>query len=293
MKNFWGIILSLLAFGGVLGGVSYAGQLLNVYKTKSLPVIDGQGTDSAWASAQEIITHDKIADIDISIKALYTDKNIYFLVKFPDPDESRAHKSWVWSKELDAYIGDVDREDVFQFVFNMEDHPVDLSVFADNDYKADVWFWKACRTDPAGYADDKTNILSKKEIDKANIVTSRSGNKMYLFRPQDKGIPCFEAKLYDEYAGDKVPGFINKVPSGSAADIKAKGEWKGGVWTIEFSRALGTGNDDDIQFDPKKDYLFGVSRYEISGNDKPDSKITQPLYGCGDVGEELKLVFEK
>lgn len=293
MNNLGTIVFGLLFFSMSFGRITYAEQALIAYKTEVTPVIDGQGTDTSWAVAKEIITHDKIADIDVSIKALYTDKSIYFLVKFPDSDESRAHKSWKWNKKFDAYEGDIDREDVFQFVFMMGDNPGELSVFSDNEYKADVWFWKACRTDPVGYADDKMNILSKKEIEKANPIISRSGNKMYLFRPQDKGTSSFEPKLYDEYSGDYVPGFITKLPLGSAADIKAKGIWKEKFWTIEFSRALDTGNDDDIQFILKKEYLFGVSRYEISGKDKPDPKISQPLYGCGDVGERLKLTFEK
>lgn len=27
-----------------------------------------------------------------------------FLVKFPDKDESRTHKSWVWDEEHDIYV---------------------------------------------------------------------------------------------------------------------------------------------------------------------------------------------
>ncbi len=124
-------------------------------------------------------------------------------------------------------------------------------------------------------------------------MTSRTGKRMYLFRPQDKGISCFETKLYDKYEGDRVPGYVHRIPSGSVADIKAKGLWDEGFWTIEFSRCLNTGQEDDVQFQVKKEYFFGVSRYEIAGKKEPNLKSSQPLYGCGDVGEELMLEFGK
>ena len=61
-------------------------------------------------------------------------------------------------------------------------------------------------------------------------------------------------------------------------------------WTIEFCRVLDTGYPDDIRFDTQKEYQFGVSRYEIARR-KPDPKFSQPLYGCGNTGEDLIIVF--
>ena len=76
-------------------------------------------------------------------------------MSFPDSDESVTHKTWVWGKSAEMYKTGQDREDVFVFKWNMEPNPVYLSLKADNDYMADIWFWKACRTNPVGYADDK------------------------------------------------------------------------------------------------------------------------------------------
>ena len=76
---------------------------------------------------------------------------IFFLVVFPDPDESRRHKPWVWEKELKMYEMGPDREDVFIFKWNMDSEQKDLSVYADKSYTADIWFWKACRTDSTGF----------------------------------------------------------------------------------------------------------------------------------------------
>ncbi len=265
-------------------------QSLIAAKVKQPPVIDGTDADPAWAGAQKIITHDKAADIDITLKAVYTDKEIFFLVIFPDPDESRSHKSWVWDKGRDIYKIGKDREDVFVFKWNMGTKSVDLSIYGADPYKADVWFWKACRTDPAGYADDKIQTLAPTYMKNSVRLTAKSGRTMYLLRKGDLGVGAYATKLQVEYAGNMLPRFTNHTPSGSRADVKAKGVWKGGKWTIEFGRALNTGNNDDIRFDLKKSCRFGVSRYEIAGR-KRDSKLTQPLYGSGDISEVITLIF--
>jgi hypothetical protein len=270
----------------------WAKQALIVKKVVKAPIIDGKAEDAVWQKAEAIVTHDKVADIDITLKAVYIDKEIFFLVSFPDPDESRAHKSWLWDKESDIYVSDSDREDVFQFVWSMETNPVDLSIYADNSYKADVWYWKAFRTDPAGFADDKVHYFSDKEMERATKLVSRSGKTMYLLRVADSGESAYKSVVYGERQDDILPRFVHRMPSGSRADIKAKGYWQDGYWTIEFSRALNTKNSDDIQFEPGQEYLFGISRYEIGGR-KPQPELNQPLYGCGDITEELRLVFEQ
>ena len=88
-----------------------------------------------------------------------------------------------------------------------------------------------------------------------------------------------------------IPQFTNKKPSGSRADIKAKGVWHKGEWCIEFARSLYTGHQDEVQFELGQPYFFGVSRFEIAGRES-DPKLSQPLYGAGDVSEKLWLVFE-
>jgi hypothetical protein len=121
-------------------------------------------------------------------------------------------------------------------------------------------------------------------------IKSKSGKTMYLWRQGDSGQPAYKTNFYTVYEGDKMLRFALHPPSGSRADIKAKGFWKEGRWTIEFERQLQTGHKDDIQFSPGNKYLFGVSRYEIAGR-PPEPESSQPLYGSGDISEKLILVF--
>ncbi|GBE05849.1 MAG TPA: hypothetical protein ENG95_00550 [Nitrospirae bacterium] len=287
-----------IAFLAVLTGcvlifdTAYSDQILTAQKVEIPPVIDGIGADKVWAEAEKITTHDDTADIDITLKAVYTGKEIFFLVSFPDPDESRTHKSWVWDKGRKLYRGGKDREDVFVFKWNMGPEPVDLSIHADNSYKADIWFWKAGRTDPVGYSDDKIQSLSLNYIEGTTELTSKTGKKIYLLRKEDSGTAAYRTELQIEYKGDVFPRFANQIPTGSRADVRAKGVWNKGRWTIEFGRALDTGNNDDVRFDRQKSFWFGVSRYEIAGR-KENRELSQPLYGIGDISESLTLIFAK
>lgn len=287
------IILRLglaVVFWAILAYYAYAAQVITAQKVSQKLLIDGLDNDPAWADARALITHDNIADIDITLKALYTDKEIFFLVTFPDPDESRRHKEWVWDKNSQIYESGPEREDTFVFKWNMGSKPVDLSVYADEPSTTDIWFWKARRTDPAGFADDKIDILNSSETPKSMKITSKSGRTMYLQRLGDGGDPAYKDTLPVEYAGDVLPNFEHQAPTLSRADIRAKGIWSAGRWTIEFARVLNTGNTDDIYFIPGKTYQFGVSRHEIAGR-APEPANAQPLYGSGDVSEELALKF--
>ena len=107
-----------------------------------------------------------------------------------------------------------------------------------------------------------------------------------LFRSSYKSI------TYEEFMGDTVPRYRHRQPTESRADIKAKGIWQDGFWTIEFQRKLVTGNEDDVQLNPKVSSFFGVSRYEIAGKPK-NPKLEQPYYEAGDIREIIELKFKQ
>jgi hypothetical protein len=284
----WSLILFFL-FGSVCRGE----QKLLAVKVSDPPAVDGIAEDSAWKNGPVLTTYDKAGDLQIKVKAVYTDSEIFLLVNFPDPDESRTHKSWIWDDERNFYTVGNDREDIFIVKWNMEPTTVDLSIYSDNAYTADIWFWKACRTDSRGYADDKIHKLGTIQDRYANEIVSRTGLKTYLLRQGDVGDSVYQINLISAYQGETLPRYVMQRPTDSRSDVRAKGVWQDGRWTVEFGRKLITGNRDDIQFNSLgKEYLFGLSRYEIAGR-KPNANLSDPLYGTGDVSEPLWLEFIK
>jgi hypothetical protein len=101
--------LGILTMAGVfaLGTSAYAAdQTLISTKTSSPIVLDGKA-DKAWDAAKSIsVTLDELPyepsngfagmqKTDVSIKSLYDDKNIYYLITYKDPTKSLARFPWV------------------------------------------------------------------------------------------------------------------------------------------------------------------------------------------------------
>jgi hypothetical protein len=282
------LLICSLFFG--LPVSTFAEQNLLALPVTEPPIIDGIANEPFWQNAPAITSFDEASQIAVKMKAVYTDTEIFIQVSFPDSDESRTHKSWSWDQGREIYTVGHDREDIFILKWNIEPQPVDLSIFSANAYKADIWYWKACRTDGTGFADDKSHIFSPAEDRDATKIVSSSGETMYLLRTADAGESAYRIDLISEYQGDILPRYILQKPTGSRGDVRAKGTWRNGKWTIEFGRKLVTGDPGDIQITPDKKYLFGISRYEIAGR-KPNVKLSDPLYGTGDVNETLWLEF--
>ena len=280
--------ISLVAL--IIGRAALAAQPVHAVKVPSGPVIDGRADDAVWSKAPVLTTRDSIGDIEMSLRVLYTDTRVFVLVSYPDENESRSHKEMYWDESLEVYKTGPSREDTIVLKWNMESEPVDLSLSSDTPYRADIWYWKAGRTDHAGYADDKMHVYESLQSPDARQLISKSGETFYLERPGDQGRSAYAVHAYGEYVGDEVPKYARQKPLGSRGDVQAKGHWENGRWTIEFARLLDTGHADDVPFDPHMTYQFGVSRYEIAGR-QPDSRASQPFHGAGEIGEELLLVY--
>jgi hypothetical protein len=291
MNRFTFFLVAILIGIVFISAPVYGAQEIVATKATEAPTLNGSGDDAVWGKAQAYTIRDERMKADITLKALYTNDMVFFLVQYPDQTEDRLHKPWVWNKDLEIYKPGNQREDTFIFKWNMEKQEVDLSNFADNDYTADLWYWKAHRTNPAGFSDDKSQVFASETGKKATVITSRTGKKRYLMRLGDAGTSAQKKQVLTDYKGDVQPQYISRPPSGSRADVKAKGKWKSGIWTIELSRKLVTGNNDDVQFSNlRKKYLFGVSIKSLYG-EQFDNSVPN-FYGQGRISEKLYLVFK-
>ncbi|MCU7921589.1 MAG: hypothetical protein KZQ88_02700 [Candidatus Thiodiazotropha sp. (ex Dulcina madagascariensis)] len=254
------------------------------------PLIDGHADDPAWSEAQPLVTRDTLAGIDIELRALYDDENIYLLAVFADPTENREHKPLLWNPNTGFYDKGIQREDTLVLKWAISPRETDLSLSAVTPYKADIWYWKSVRTDPVGHADDKFQLYSAQKLPRSLPLLTKNGSRFYLIRRGDSGKPAYRNRIQAAFAGERIAAYDIDQPEGSRGDIRAKGSWQKGFWRVEFARKLDTGHADDIIFLSGERYQFGVSRYEIAGR-KPDPSLEIPLFGSGEVGERLILRF--
>ena len=166
--------------------------------------------------------------------------------------------------------------------------------------RTDEWHWKAGRSNPLGiihdkYVDDKVDpedVEAGHHGDGKGFY-SRNRNKektgpVYIeTNPADKvdATFMFQSEITDGEAvplasytgviaeGRLLPGrvLIESKAVGDVADPKVKGVFHGGYWTLEIKRALNTGSDKDVQFDPAKTNHFGVAVFDNSGHDPQHS----------------------
>jgi hypothetical protein len=287
-RSFFAVALVLLSTGAVsvLGAEPpsrpatqpAAGRLVSVRVDKP-PALDGKSEDEAWRTAPELkLTVRRVMlpntgeSAGVSIRSVYTDSEIYFLVAWEDKTRDDAsHKSWTWNADKKAYEEGPDREDMFSLAFE-HTGPFVADMLAPVDAAWDVWHWKAFRTNPQGYAMDRIHRYSRQ---KAKEFRARDGKPIWIARSEDAGETVEKKQdAPKEQAGERVPQYVAGKPTDSAADVRAKGEWADGRWTLELGRKLNTGHKDDTPFDPSRSYKIALGTHDRTGDmDKASGEI--------------------
>jgi len=116
------------------------------------------------------------------------------------------------------------------------------------------------KTDPktgGGYEDVKL-VNGKPEFMNKSAKPANKGGTYWL-DAADK--VAFDDAKFKE--GDEVASIITEPFAGDRGDVKFKGKWVKGKWTMEIQRKLVTGSQFDVQFDDlKKTYGFGVAMFD-------------------------------
>ncbi len=261
-------------------------------KIASSPNLDGVADDAAWRTAQplkldvrRVMPPNKGVKTEASIRAAYTSTHVYFLLSWKDPTADVSHKTWTWNAATGAYEEGKDREDMAALAFELNG-PFTADMLSPVEATWDVWHWKAFRTNPQGHAMDKTHRYFRQQPDtKANKHKANDGTDIWIARPEDSGNSV--EKKQDASAkneGERVPQYLPGTPSGSAADIRAKGKWADGWWTLEFARKLDTGAPDDTAFSPDRCYRMAVATFDRTGDmDKASELIILRFDGANAV----------
>jgi hypothetical protein len=183
-------------------------------KAAVAPVLDGKGSDEAWGEAPlSVIPVQGYSGERISLKAVYTDTDIFFLISWPDYSHSvRQAGSWgrvhvgaqfgkapteavdKWERfgveDTLSLIWNIDAPDIAQEDFPHRAHLPGVKVSAG---KMDRWFWAAGSTDPV-------HRFLDQYIDRTGLHNDSGTNFMILnvADKDDPGTPHNE-KAYPAY----------------------------------------------------------------------------------------------
>jgi hypothetical protein len=165
--------------------------------------------------------------------------------------------------------------------------------------KGDLWHWKAARSAPYNHADDAWLTLAgnptgsyretgrRKDTGAGGDIKNQTvdgSRPIYMQDPNKKpSAPGFllmeEAIEISDYSifkvGDIIPYRLPVRPSGSRFDVKSISQYADGEWMAMLYRKLDTGHEDDVSFNPMKNYSFALAVFDNSGSDH--SKATEPM----------------
>ncbi|UCH74029.1 MAG: hypothetical protein JSU82_17205 [Rhodospirillales bacterium] len=265
--------VSLALVGG--GAVSAAAQETIVATPIAAPIqVDGDLSDWVGVPAHRIQLTGRGGVGSVEMKFAIHNDMIYVMAVWEDSTESRLHKPYQWDPQMLSYRRSAQLEDRFAINFLMSgEFSNDKTSGAE--FTADVWHWKASRSDPAGIAHDKMWRVSRSEFPGAKKFTTSNGQSVYLARPSDAGDRLYRAVKHDTKREDIMPRYdVNLSPNGSIADIRAKGVWHDGRWHLEMARKLDTGHDDDAVIPASGRIPFAVAAFnDVDSDDHSVSDV--------------------
>ncbi len=221
---------------------------------------------------------------NILVKSFRNRRYIFFLFQWQDKSRSynrqliKTDRGWIEQKSDSSIFGEsVYFEDQLAVSFHrsssgcLQSCHLGSSKQAGSHYTnrdtSDVWIWRALSTNPVGEADDgwwaESAVDSSagirfdnsagggyasnlnREWDEPYFLSYHPASRYWIdmrskyFMPYRPGLDVFEV-------GAIQPAVVTLPFMGDRGDIRVRGNWANGVWTVELSRSLNTGSPFDI-----------------------------------------------
>ncbi|MDH3595431.1 MAG: ethylbenzene dehydrogenase-related protein [Rhodospirillales bacterium] len=279
-KDF-GLLQGTAISAAVLAGIAFTAPAARAEVTlqaaaAGAPItLDGDISD--WNGVSDItvpLAGDGGVDA-VELRAVVRGDTIYVLAVWDDPTEDILHKPYGWDEASQSYKKLKRMEDRLAISLRMSGN-FSQNKMDGSEFVADVWHWKAARSNPAGVAHDKmwkvslTPFEKGKDVDeKGGALKTPDGRTLYIARPSDAGPRLYKPVKYDVKQGDVMSRYeVNTSPSGSIADVKAKGVWRNGRWYLELARKLDTGNPDDAVIPASGSIEIAIAAFDSVGGAK-------------------------
>ncbi len=271
------------------------GNSLSAFTTAATITLDGDDSEAAWDDADSLALSDVDGSgVDVTLKALHDDDYLYMYATWTDATESNTRSGWSYDGATWTNVGG--NEDRMNFAWSIGDANIVCGHDPGGDDTTvlfDVWHWKATRTGPDGWADDKfwdgtgrhadaktaggysDNSVVAQAADSAAITTAL-GNATDVSAFSDDDRPFWDATGAEISwtAGvnatpltDFISGYKTVSPTGSRGDVQTGHQYDGSSWHVEYKRALDTTNDDDLAFAVGTTYTFYLSLHDNSGDE--------------------------
>jgi hypothetical protein len=183
-------------------------------------MVDGVANDAAWAEVPEteVQYRDPGGPDSYRMKAVVHGRTLYLLIGWKDPTETREDADAIETGPYSPW-GFLFTGDHADLAFPI-DGPFPGDPVAPAASTRDIWRWDARLSDPSGHARDGTVRWTREP---------GPDGRWFSPTPEDD-----EGRFAD-----------GQPPTGSIADVLARGRWRDGAWTLELARALSTGHADD------------------------------------------------
>jgi len=247
-------------------------QSIPVIDLKQMPQLDAEpnewgGYGGEWVALTPLTAVSRVEARQVLVKVGRYADQVLFYFEWQDTEADLVHKPFRWNAAEQRYARGEQREDrlAIQFQISGEYHSDWL---ATGGFVADMWHWKASRSNPLGLAHDKKTTLSRAKILRAYRTEKPDGTPLYILRESDQGTPLYTTARYGRRVEAQMPKYLlASDPRGSIADVRAKGVWRDGWWRLELLRKLDTGHGDDVVFVAGQAVAAGIAIFDQSENE--------------------------
>jgi hypothetical protein len=183
----------------------------------------------------------------LKVSMVHDGSSLYLLAEWPDGTRDTEFQPWVWSSADKSYVRDARIDDGLAVLWYKGAPPASACLLDGQPHEGDTWHWRAGWSEISGLAEDGWMQVSRERQPQSTPYPSRSGaGQVWVRRVADEGEPGWKFVVPIEYAGDLIPSYQAQPARGSRGDVRAKGQWKDGRWTVEMVRRFQTGHPDDL-----------------------------------------------
>lgn len=245
---------------------------------KVAPTLDGKADDTAWKNVRPLTLSLKRKGKGthipkVTVKAVHSDGTLYILAQWKDKSMDTEYRPYIWDEATKKHVVTETMDDAFAVGIYKGSVPGEPCMQNGESQAVDIWMWRAYLSEISGLASDQSIVTSRKRMRKSSPHLAQDGSgQIWIRNLPDRGKQGWKYVVPKPDAPhESIPSYIACEPSGSAGDVKARGSWNKGVWTVEFSRILKTNKPDDADISEESKNVVSFAAYDKADRENHSS----------------------